>query len=76
MSPATEHLWTEKQLRAFLGLGRSTLSPLIVCGAIPCVWIGRSRRFVPDEVREWALAQRRRPGAQVTHPGRQSRKVA
>ena len=71
-----EPLWTARDVEEFLGLGRSTVNPLIVSGEIPCVWVGRSRRFVPEEVRQWALAQRSRPGAQLTHPERQSRKVA
>ena len=77
MNAPIESLWTWRELAAFLGLKRSATLALVASSDIPCVYAGRSRRFVPEEVRAWALKQHSEPtGAQLTHPELKPRKVA
>ena len=76
MSAPVEALWRWQELAVFLGLKRSATLALIASSDIPCVYAGASRRFVPEEVRAWAVKQRSEPaGAQLTHPDSRTRGV-
>jgi hypothetical protein len=78
MTPETEGLWRWQDVAVFLGLKRSATLALIAASDIPCVYPnGKSRRFVPEEVRAWFLKQRKKgetqAGAQLTHPDSRTR---
>ena len=71
----TPELWTLKGLGAYLKLGKTAISaPVNSADAPPCIWVGRTRRFVPAEVEAWALTQRHR-GAHVVLTAAPTRKV-
>lgn len=43
-------LWTIVELQNYLKLPRATTYLLVAQGKIPCVRLGKHRRFIPDEV--------------------------
>lgn len=46
-----EAYWTAAEVCEFLRIGRTTLWSLTKLGTIPCVRVGRSLRFRPEEIR-------------------------
>lgn len=50
--------WTIDDLASYLKLPKSTTYMLVAEGKIPCVKLGKHRRFIPDEVE---LALKRMP---------------
>jgi predicted DNA-binding transcriptional regulator AlpA len=50
LPPEVNGLWGYDQVASFLQISRSKAKRL----PIPCVKIGRSVRFFPERVREWA----------------------
>ena len=54
----TEPFWTTKDVQRFFGVSKSWVSLRAQGGELPSVMFGRCRRFIPDEVRAWALRQR------------------
>lgn len=45
-----KELWTIHDLIAYLKLPKSTVYLYVAEGKIPCVKIGKHRRFIPDDV--------------------------
>lgn len=43
-------LWTIEELQNYLKLPRSTTYLLVAEGKIPCIKLGKHRRFMPEEV--------------------------
>jgi hypothetical protein len=54
----TEPFWTTRDVQRFFGVSKSWVSLRAQVGELPSVMFGRCRRFVPEEVRAWALRQR------------------
>ncbi len=55
-----EPLWTAIQVARYLGCSRSWVYLHAEDGTLPSVRIGGLRRFVPEEIRAFALAGRKR----------------
>lgn len=53
-----ERLWTAADVAQYLRVSRSWVEHAAPAGTIPSVTIGRFRRFVPAEIREFALRGR------------------
>ena len=58
MSDEHESLWTSAQVAEFLSVSRSWVEHRTAAGEIPSVKIGRMRRFVPQEIRAFAMRGR------------------
>lgn len=43
-------LWTIEELVAYLKLPKSTVYTYVADGLLPCVKIGKHRRFIPDDI--------------------------
>lgn len=56
--PLDEPLWTSRDVAAFLAVSRSWVYLHAEGGTLPSVRICGLRRFIPSEIRAWALAQR------------------
>ena len=55
-----EALWTAADVADYLHVSKSWVEHNAPAGRIPSVMIGRMRRFVPAEIREFALRGRGR----------------
>jgi len=65
--PAPEALWDVKDVMAYLKRGRSWVYDQVAEGTLPHLRIGvGGLRFVPSELRAWALRQR--SGTATVHP--------
>ena len=53
MSEALDGVWTEKDLLAALGISKLQLSRLRYEKGFPVVYLGRSRVYREDAVKEW-----------------------
>ena len=49
-----EPLWDKKKVMEYLGIKKSKLWELTATGEIPTVRIGRSLKFLPEDVYKWA----------------------
>lgn len=52
-------LWDKEQLAAYLGVSTSWVEKETAGGNLPHVLVGRSPRYVPREIWQWVLKQRR-----------------
>jgi excisionase family DNA binding protein len=51
-------LWTCREAAAALSISERTLWSLTKSGDMPCVRIGRSVRYDPEDIRSWIDAQK------------------
>jgi predicted DNA-binding transcriptional regulator AlpA len=56
-----EHLWTVQDVCDYTGMSASWVYHRAAAGLVPRVYIGSKLRFVAEEVRAWALSQRKVP---------------
>ena len=54
---AAEKLWTVRDVAAFLQVSTSYVYKAAERGEVPCRRVGALLRFVPAEVRAWALGE-------------------
>jgi hypothetical protein len=59
---ADEDLWDVKRAAQFLGLSVDGVYRAAERGDLPSVRILNRRKFIPSELRAWAVGQRGRPG--------------
>jgi excisionase family DNA binding protein len=50
---SADHALTVAELGELLSLGRTAIYDMVRRGAIPCIRIGYSVRFDPDEIAKW-----------------------
>jgi predicted DNA-binding transcriptional regulator AlpA len=62
-SGGAEHLWTVDDVSAYTGMSLSWIYHQAAAGTVPRIYIGSKLRFVAEEVRAWALSQRKMPRA-------------
>jgi excisionase family DNA binding protein len=53
-----ETLWSVQDAADFTGMSESWIYRKAAAGHIPRLYIGSRLRFVPEELKEWALSQR------------------
>ena len=51
-------LWTSREASRAMSISERTLWGLTKNGTIPCVKIGRSVRYDPDDIRAWIAIQK------------------
>ncbi len=61
-APATEPLWTVKDVAAFTGLSVRWVHERTRRGEIPCYRLGTALRFDPQEIRAWVGKFHHSPG--------------
>lgn len=52
-------LWTVSETARFLGMSDNWVYRMSALGHIPCRKIGKKKRFIPEEVENWARNQPR-----------------
>jgi excisionase family DNA binding protein len=52
-----DHAITVAELAELISLGRTAIYDMVRRGAIPCIRIGYSVRFDPDEIAKWLRAR-------------------
>lgn len=61
-----EQLWSVKEVMHFLGAKRSWVYARVRAGELPHIRLGGQMvRFVPDDVKRWALALKKTPLSNV-----------
>lgn len=60
LGPRREPLLTSRQAAEFLNYHVKTLPRLISRDGLPCLWIGRRRRFALPDIQRWLSARERR----------------
>jgi excisionase family DNA binding protein len=59
--PEDEDLWDVARAAQYLGLSRHWVYKAVASGTIPYRKIGAAVRFVPAEIKAWALGERNTP---------------
>jgi excisionase family DNA binding protein len=58
-APADKHLWTVDDVAAFLRVSDSLVYKMAADGRIPSIRICNKRRFMPEQIRQWATRDSR-----------------